>query len=73
MTTILEAAAAGASGDELAALPMPESTRAAFVLRSEQDMFAGLASEEKDPRLSLHVGEVAIPELAPDELSLIHI
>jgi len=67
MTTILEAAAAGASGDELAALPMPESTRAAFVLRSEQDMFAGLASEEKDPRLSLHVGEVAIPELAPDE------
>ena len=46
MTTILEAAAAGASGDELAALPMPESTRAAFVLRSEQDMFAGLASEE---------------------------
>ena len=27
----------------------------------------GLASEDKDPRKSLHVGEVAVPELAPDE------
>ncbi len=30
-------------------------------------MFEGLESADKDPRKSLHVGEVAVPELAPDE------
>ena len=30
-------------------------------------MFEGMESEDKDPRKSLHVGEVATPELAPDE------
>src|SRR4249919_1769155 len=30
-------------------------------------MFAGLESAEKDPTKSLHIGEVATPELAPDE------
>ena len=30
-------------------------------------MFEGMESEDKDPRKSLHVGEVAVPELAPDE------
>ncbi len=30
-------------------------------------MFEGLASEEKDPRKSLHVTDVPLPELAPDE------
>ena len=30
-------------------------------------MFDGMDSAEKDPRKSLHVGEVALPELAPDE------
>jgi crotonyl-CoA reductase len=33
-------------------------------------MWEGVASEEKDPRKSLHVGEVATPELAPDEVYL---
>ena len=30
-------------------------------------MFAGVDSADKDPRKSLHVGEVPVPELAPDE------
>ena len=30
-------------------------------------MFAGVDSADKDPRKSLHVAEVAVPELAPDE------
>ena len=30
-------------------------------------MFDGMESSEKDPRKSLHVEEVALPELAPDE------
>jgi crotonyl-CoA reductase len=64
---ILQAVLDGASGAELAAMPIPESTRAAFVRRDEVDMFAGVASEDKDPRKSLHIGDVALPELAPDE------
>jgi crotonyl-CoA reductase len=63
----LQAVLDGASGVELAAMPVPESIRAAFVRRDEVEMFAGVASEEKDPRQSLHVDEVALPELAPDE------
>jgi crotonyl-CoA reductase len=31
-------------------------------------MWAGVESEDKDPRKSLHVGEVATPEIAPDEV-----
>ena len=67
MSDILQAAVEGAGGDELGAMPMPESFRAAFVRRDEIDMFEGLETSEKDPRKSLHVGEVPLPELAPDE------
>ena len=67
MQQILDAILAGASGDELAALPLPDTFRAAVVLADEQEMFAGLESPEKDPRKSLHVQDVAVPELAPDE------
>ncbi|MFN0090665.1 MAG: crotonyl-CoA carboxylase/reductase [Acidimicrobiales bacterium] len=70
MQKLLEAILAGASGDELAAIPIPESFRAAFVRREDQDMFAGLDSADKDPRKALLVGEVATPELAPDEVYL---
>src|SRR5690606_29827090 len=70
MQEILEAIQAGAPGDEIAALPIPESYRAAHVLRSEQDMWDGVPSEDKDPRKSLHVSEVPTPELAPDEVYL---
>jgi crotonyl-CoA reductase len=62
-----EAILAGASGAELEAIPLPESYRAAHVVASEVDMFEGVASEDKDPRKSLHVSEVPLPELAPDE------
>ena len=67
MLQIRDAILGGASGDELARLPLPESYRAAVVLASEQEMFAGLDSADKDPRLSLHVQDVPVPELAPDE------
>ncbi|HMJ79025.1 MAG TPA: crotonyl-CoA carboxylase/reductase [Iamia sp.] len=68
MQEILNAIQAGASGDEIAGLKVPESYRAAFVKRSETGMWDGVASEDKDPRKSLHVDEVATPELAPDEV-----
>jgi len=57
----------GVSGEELAAIELPESFRAALVRADEQEMFDGLPSSEKDPRKSTHVEEVALPELAPDE------
>jgi crotonyl-CoA reductase len=68
MSEILDAALAGASGETLASIAMPEVTRAAFVRRDEVGMFDGLASKDKDPRQSLHVDEVPVPELAPDEV-----
>ena len=70
MEQILAAIEGGASGDEIGALPVPESYRAAFVRRDEVDMFDGVASNEKDPTKSIHVDEVPTPELAADEVHL---
>ncbi|MCB1000918.1 MAG: crotonyl-CoA carboxylase/reductase [Acidimicrobiales bacterium] len=70
MQQILDAIQSGASGDDIAALPIPESYRAVHVLAAEQEMWVGTPSKEKDPRQSLHVGEVPTPELAPDEVYL---
>jgi len=67
MSELLDAVLAGASPEVLAETPMPEVTRAVFVRREDQSMFEGMASADKDPRKSLHVGDVLIPELAPDE------
>ncbi len=67
MQEILEAIRAGASSDTIANLKIPDAYRAAFVRRDEAGMFDGVPSEDKDPRKSLHVDEVATPELAPDE------
>jgi crotonyl-CoA reductase len=70
MSELLDAVLAGAPPETLAATPMPEVTRAVFVRREDQNMFEGVPSAEKDPRRSLHVGDVPIPELAPDEVYL---
>lgn len=68
MKEILEAILTGASSEEIAALPLPETMRGAIVKRDEVDMFEGLASEDKDPRRSVHVEEVPIPPLGPNEV-----
>ena len=70
MSEILDAVRNGASGETLAGTPLPASTRAVFVLRDEQNMFDGVTSKDKDPRRSLHVDEVPLPELATDEVFL---
>ena len=70
MREFLSAIQSGAPGDEIAAIPLPDTYRAAFVRRDEVDLFDGLASDGKDPRRSLHVDAVAVPELAPDEAYL---
>jgi crotonyl-CoA reductase len=68
MAQIRDAILAGADSATIAKLPIPASYRAAHLLKSETSMFEGMASNDKDPRKSLHVGEVPTPELAPDEV-----
>jgi crotonyl-CoA reductase len=65
---ILDAIQAGdTSPEDFAALPLPESYRAVTVHKDEQGMFEGVATKEKDPRKSLHVDDVPVPELGPGE------
>ena len=67
MQEIVAAINSGASGDEIAALALPEAYRAVVVERSDVNMFEGMSSSDKDPRKSLKLKEVPLPELAPDE------
>ena len=67
MQEILKAIMADADAETFAKLKIPASYRAAHILKSEEAMFAGVASKDKDPRKSIHVGQVPTPELAPDE------
>jgi crotonyl-CoA reductase len=65
---ILDAILAGdTSGEEFANLELPESYRAATVRKDEVDMFEGVDSKDKDPRKSLHIDDVPLPELGPGE------
>jgi crotonyl-CoA reductase len=48
-------------------LEIPETYRGATVHKDEVDMFEGMESREKDPRKSLHIDDVPVPELAPGE------
>jgi crotonyl-CoA reductase len=65
---ILDAILAGdTTAEEYAALTLPESYRAVTVHKDETGMFEGQASADKDPRSSLHVEDVALPELGPGE------
>ena len=58
---------ADADAETFAKIKIPATYRAAHILKSEEAMFAGVASKDKDPRKSIHVGQVPTPELAPDE------
>ncbi|MCW2725156.1 MAG: ccr, partial [Frankiales bacterium] len=57
------------SGDKaaVAGISIPETYRGVVVRKDEQDMFDGVDSRDKDPRKSLHLDEVATPELGPGE------
>ncbi|HET6502640.1 MAG TPA: crotonyl-CoA carboxylase/reductase [Amycolatopsis sp.] len=69
MTQLKEIREAILSGDldAVAGIELPESYRGVTVHADEVDMFDGLASRDKDPRRSLHVDEVPVPELGPGE------
>ena len=72
MKHILDAISARESGstvsaEDFASLPLPETYRGVTVHKDEVGMFEGLASRDKDPRKSLHVDDVPLPELGPGE------
>jgi crotonyl-CoA reductase len=64
---ILEAIYNGATGNDLLNIKLPDTYRAAVLDKNDAEMFAGVASKDKDPRKSLKVREVPVPEIAPDE------
>ena len=57
-----------APGEEIGNLELPESMTAGFVRKDDVDMFEGIEFADKDPRKSLHVGEVPLPPLGPNEV-----
>jgi len=67
MQSIAEAAEARASADAVLGLELPKTMRAVTTHRDEERMFEGMPSAEKDPRKSLHVDEVPVPSLGPNE------
>lgn len=67
MQQVLDAVLAGASAEEFAAIPVPESYRAVTIHKDEQEMFEGVPSAQKDPRAAMHVEDVPVPELAAGE------
>ncbi|GAB3665952.1 crotonyl-CoA carboxylase/reductase [Actinocorallia lasiicapitis] len=66
MSEMLEAVINGASREELLKIELPSSYRAGFLRKDEIGIFEG--ETDKDVRKSLHVGEMPMPEIAPDEV-----
>lgn len=66
ISALSEAVLVGAGADELLACPLPDRYPAAFLRREDQEIFKGAA--DKDVRRTIHLGEVPMPELAPDEV-----
>ncbi|MEV8454134.1 crotonyl-CoA carboxylase/reductase [Streptomyces sp. NPDC052095] len=56
-----------ATSDDYAALPLPDSYRGIAVRKTDIGMFDGLDSGVKDPRKSLQLMDVPVPELGPGE------
>jgi crotonyl-CoA reductase len=66
MSSLAEAVIANAPPQELLRHELPSTYTAAHLLRRDQEIFKGVT--DKDVRKSLHVGQVPMPELAPDEV-----
>ncbi|MEJ8281831.1 crotonyl-CoA carboxylase/reductase [Pseudonocardia spirodelae] len=66
MKDIRDAILAGQFAD-VGGLEVPESYQGVTVRAEDADMFEGLTTKEKDPRKSLRVEDVPVPELGPGE------
>ncbi|WFE54845.1 crotonyl-CoA carboxylase/reductase [Micromonospora sp. WMMD1155] len=66
MDSLAAAVVAGAPAEELERLPVPGNYPAAHLRVEDSEMFKETA--DKDVRKSIRIGEVPMPELAPDEV-----
>ncbi|OLL73789.1 Crotonyl-CoA carboxylase/reductase, ethylmalonyl-CoA producing [Pseudonocardia sp. Ae168_Ps1] len=66
MKDIRDAILAGQFAD-VGGLEVPESYQGVTVRAEDADMFEGLPTKEKDPRKSLRLEDVPVPELGPGE------
>jgi crotonyl-CoA reductase len=66
MTDLIDAVISDAPTKELAGCPLPATYRGAHLLKRDVAMFRDVG--DKDVRRSIHVGQVPMPELAPDEV-----
>lgn len=68
MQHILDAIMAGhRDAETFSALNVPDHYRAVTIHKDEQNMFEGIQTRDKDPRQSLHIEDVPLPELGPKE------
>jgi crotonyl-CoA reductase len=67
MQNILDAIESRADRATFEALELPVTYRAAIVRMEDQEMFAGVESKDKDPRRSISIDNVPVPQLAPGE------
>jgi crotonyl-CoA reductase len=63
MKAITDAIESGATVEDILDLEMPRTYRAITVHADEVDIFDGMPMAERDPRTSLHLDEVPLPEL----------
>ncbi len=56
------------TAEDFANARLPEAMQAATVHRDEEHMFDGLPFEERDPRRSIHIDEVPVPDPGPNEV-----
>jgi crotonyl-CoA reductase len=66
MDSLAQAVLAGEGAEQIAAEPVPPTYRAAYLKAADADLLSGCA--DKDVRRTVHVGDVPMPELAPDEV-----
>ncbi|MEU9244296.1 crotonyl-CoA carboxylase/reductase [Streptomyces shenzhenensis] len=64
--SLTDAVLSGAAPDELARAELPDRFTAAHLRVEDEGVFADAA--DKDVRRTLHVGEVPMPDIAPDEV-----
>ncbi|MDP4013561.1 MAG: crotonyl-CoA carboxylase/reductase [Candidatus Nanopelagicales bacterium] len=55
------------SAEDFASLAIPKSYRAATLHKDDEGMFEGIPSHKKDPRKSIHLDDVPVPEVGPGE------
>lgn len=67
MQKIIDAIESNADQATFEGLEIPATYRAAIIRREDEDMFAGVESKDKDPRQSITIADVPVPQLAPGE------